>query len=116
MASAASPKRMVSSVFITLASPHQATVTKQQPALQANSAAARDKRVSQGDSVPAHRPKQDMFASDTHSTVNSKNWTHGARAPDPESPKLVQTGSTKEKPQEDQKQWSSPGIYNQNSF
>ncbi|XP_037535428.1 filamin-binding LIM protein 1 [Nematolebias whitei] len=109
MATAASPKRMVSSVFITLASPHRATVTKQQPALQANSASARDKRVSQGDSVPVHRPKQDQFF-DNHSTVNSKNWTHGTRASDPQSPKLVQTGSTKAKLQEDQKQWSAPEL------
>uniref|UniRef100_A0A3B4FMS3 Filamin binding LIM protein 1 n=1 Tax=Pundamilia nyererei TaxID=303518 RepID=A0A3B4FMS3_9CICH len=41
MASAAPPKRVVSSVFITLASPHRATVTpQQQPALQAHSAPA----------------------------------------------------------------------------
>lgn len=100
---------MVSSVFITLASPHRATVTKQQPALQANSASARDKRVSQGDSVPVHRPKQDQVF-DTHSSVNSTNWTHGTQGSDLQSPKLVQTGPTKAKLQEDQKQWSAPGI------
>ncbi|XP_004544812.2 filamin-binding LIM protein 1 [Maylandia zebra] len=61
MASAAPPKRVVSSVFITLASPHRATVTpQQQPALQAHSAPAREKlhpavRVSPGDSIPALR-------------------------------------------------------------
>lgn len=42
MASAASPKRMVSSVFITLAPPYRATVTQQQSALQARSTPARD--------------------------------------------------------------------------
>ncbi|XP_017271243.1 filamin-binding LIM protein 1 isoform X2 [Kryptolebias marmoratus] len=110
MASAAPPKRMVSSVFITLASPHRATVTQQQPALQANSAPAREKRASQGDDVPAHRPKkQEPPPPGAHSNVNSKRWTHGTRASDLQSPKPVQTGSTKAKLREDQKQRGSPG-------
>ncbi|XP_028303195.1 filamin-binding LIM protein 1 [Gouania willdenowi] len=44
MASAATPKRMVSSVFITLAAPHQATMTQQQSRLQAQSSPTRDKQ------------------------------------------------------------------------
>ncbi|CAN9511749.1 unnamed protein product [Ophioblennius macclurei] len=74
MASAATPKRMVSSVFITLASPHRATVTQQQPALQAQSTLSRDKqhtahRVSPGDSSPAFRHQTEEH---THSGVKSK--------------------------------------------
>uniref|UniRef100_A0A3Q0SNE8 Filamin binding LIM protein 1 n=1 Tax=Amphilophus citrinellus TaxID=61819 RepID=A0A3Q0SNE8_AMPCI len=77
MASAAPPKRMVSSVFITLASPHQAIVTPQreqpQPALQAHSAPAREKqhpaaRMSPGDkslseesALPPPPPAQESF-------------------------------------------------------
>uniref|UniRef100_A0A8C2Z9D4 Filamin binding LIM protein 1 n=1 Tax=Cyclopterus lumpus TaxID=8103 RepID=A0A8C2Z9D4_CYCLU len=72
MASAAPPKRMVSSVFITLAAPHRATVTQQQPVLQAHSGAVRDKphtavRVSPSDNVPAVRhKKEDDQQSESH--------------------------------------------------
>lgn len=98
MASAAPPKRMVSSFFITLASPHRATVTQQQPSLQAHSAPARDKqhstvRVSPtSDNVPV-----------SHGSVDSKGWTHAggsARASDPRSPKTAQPGPSRGKLQE----------------
>lgn len=63
MASTASPKRMVSSVFITLAPPYRATVTQQQSALQAHSTATRDPqcsaaRVGAGDDVRFTRPQR----------------------------------------------------------
>ncbi|CAL8338574.1 unnamed protein product [Merluccius merluccius] len=44
MASATQPKRMVSSVFITLAPPYRATLTKPQHALQTHQAPARDQQ------------------------------------------------------------------------
>ncbi|KAG7261907.1 hypothetical protein CRUP_026436, partial [Coryphaenoides rupestris] len=44
MASAAQPKRMVSSVFITLAPPYRATLTKPQHTLQTHQAPARDQQ------------------------------------------------------------------------
>ncbi|CAL8337080.1 unnamed protein product [Lota lota] len=44
MASATQPKRMVSSVFITLAPPYRATLSKPQHALQTHRAPARDQK------------------------------------------------------------------------
>ena len=44
MASATQPKRMVSSVFITLAPPYRATLTKPQHTLQTHQASARDQQ------------------------------------------------------------------------
>uniref|UniRef100_A0A8C4EK92 Filamin binding LIM protein 1 n=1 Tax=Dicentrarchus labrax TaxID=13489 RepID=A0A8C4EK92_DICLA len=98
MASAAPPKRMVSSFFITLASPHRATVTQQQPALQAHSTPARDKqhaaaRISPSDNTPALRhKKEDHSQPESYGSVDSKGWAHGgasAPASDPQSPKPV---------------------------
>lgn len=103
MASAASPKRMVSSVFITLASPYRATVTQQQPALQAHSAPARDKqhtavRVSPTDSIPAvqHR-REDVSPSGSYCSLDSKDRTYAG----PWSPKPAQPGSNSGKLQVD---------------
>uniref|UniRef100_UPI0037E90F1B filamin-binding LIM protein 1 n=1 Tax=Semicossyphus pulcher TaxID=241346 RepID=UPI0037E90F1B len=102
MASAAPPKRMVSSVFITLASPHRATLTQQKPALQAHSAPAREKqhtavRVSPSDSIPALRQKKDdPSQSESHGGVDGKGRTRAAastRASDPQSPKPAQPGA-----------------------
>ncbi|CAI5687797.1 filamin-binding LIM protein 1 [Oreochromis niloticus] len=84
MASAAPPKRVVSSVFITLASPHRATVTpQQQPALQAHSAPAREKqhpavRVSPGDSIPAlrHSREDKSLPSESYGSLKSKGLTN----------------------------------------
>ncbi|XP_031143420.1 filamin-binding LIM protein 1 isoform X1 [Sander lucioperca] len=107
MASAAPPKRMVSSVFITLASPHQATVTQQQPVLQAHSAPARDKqhtavRVSPSDNIPAFRhKKEDHSQSESYGSVDSKDWTRTARTSDPQSPKPAQPGPSRGTLQED---------------
>ncbi|CAK6955494.1 filamin-binding LIM protein 1 [Scomber scombrus] len=110
MASAASPKRMVSSVFITLASPYRATVTQQQPALQAHSVPARDEqhtavRVNPSDSVPALRQKkEDHSPSDIYARVDKKGRTPAgapARASEPQSPKTVQPGPSRGKLQED---------------
>ncbi|XP_070758894.1 filamin-binding LIM protein 1 [Enoplosus armatus] len=110
MASAAPQKRMVSSFFITLASPHRATVTQQQPTLQAHSAPARDKqhtavRVSPSDTIPSlRRKKEDHSQSESHGSVGSKGRTDegaSARASDPQSPKPAQPGPSRAKLQED---------------
>ncbi|XP_071782006.1 filamin-binding LIM protein 1 [Centroberyx gerrardi] len=93
MASAASPKKMVSSVFITLASPHGATVTQQQHALQTHDAPARDKqhaavRVNPSDSTYAlsqRRKKEGGSPSESCSSTDSVGRTHAgglARASD----------------------------------
>ncbi|KAM7422603.1 hypothetical protein PAMA_010578 [Pampus argenteus] len=104
MASAASPKRMVSSVFITLASPYRATVTQQQPALQAHSATARDEqhtavRVNPSDSIPALRQKKE-----DHGRAERKGQSlagASAQASEPQSPTPVQPGPSRRKLQED---------------
>nr|XP_020463479.1 filamin-binding LIM protein 1 [Monopterus albus] len=110
MASAAPPKRMVSSVFITLASPYQATVTQQQPTLQAHSAPAIDKqhsavRVGPNDSVPAPRhKKEDHSPSKSYGSIESKDRTHAgslAGALSPQTPKSTQSGPSRGKQQED---------------
>ncbi|XP_053291397.1 filamin-binding LIM protein 1 [Pleuronectes platessa] len=97
MASAASPKRMVSSFFITLASPYRATVTQQQqPTLQAHSSPARDKqhtavRVSPSESVPVLRHRKEDFLS----SHNSKDRGHAGALTNvsgPQSSKPAQTG------------------------
>ncbi|XP_051272386.1 filamin-binding LIM protein 1 [Dicentrarchus labrax] len=109
MASAAPPKRMVSSFFITLASPHRATVTQQQPALQAHSTPARDKqhaaaRISPSDNTPALRhKKEDHSQPESYGSVDSKGWAHGgasAPASDPQSPKPAQPGTSRGQLQE----------------
>ncbi|XP_059185561.1 filamin-binding LIM protein 1 [Centropristis striata] len=96
MASAASPKRMVSSVFITLSSPHQATVTQQQPVLKAHGAPARDKqqsavRISPADNIPAVRhKKEDHSQAESYGSKDSKDrtpTTAPAQASDLQSPK-----------------------------
>ncbi|XP_028262392.1 filamin-binding LIM protein 1 [Parambassis ranga] len=116
MASAAPPKRMVSSVFITLASPYRATVTQQQPALQAHSAPARDKQlaavrvspVSPGSSIhPLRRTTEDQSPPGSYSSSNSPGRTHegpSARAPNPQSPKPAQPGPVKPQQQEEKRQ------------
>ncbi|KAE8298557.1 Filamin-binding LIM protein 1 [Larimichthys crocea] len=113
MASAAPQKRMVSSFFITLASPHRATVTQQQPALQAHSAPARDKqhtavRVSPSDNIPSLRHKKEEHSqSESHGGVDSKGRTHArasVQASDPQSPKPAQPGLSRGKLQEDDKE------------
>lgn len=119
MASAAPPKRMVSSVFITLAAPHRATGTQQQPALQAHTALPRNKQdrsagISSGDYVPALRHKTENHSTsspDSYSSVNSKDWTHER----PQSLRHTQTASSKAQLQEEkfQKKRSSPGIHDQ---
>lgn len=74
MATAASPKRMVSSVFITLASPHRGTVTQQQqPPLQTQSSSVLDNQQS------AVRVSPNATA--THKKDNNKSLnTNGIRA------------------------------------
>lgn len=110
MASAASPKRMVSSVFITLASPHRATVRQQPPVLQAHSDLARDKqhtavRVSPSENIPAvRRKKEDQSQSEAYSSVDSKARTctgAPARTSGPQTPKPAQPGPSRTKLQED---------------
>lgn len=75
MASMASPKRMVSSVFITLAPPYRATVTQQQ---SAHNTAARDPqraaaRVGPGDDVHFTRPQRgDHVKAESHQGPDNK--------------------------------------------
>lgn len=124
MASAAPQKRMVSSVFITLSSPHRATVTQQQqqPPLYSHGGPAADRkhtpaRVSPaGDNISALRHKaEDLSPSNTHSSGNNNSWTRvgpWAKASDPQSkPQPVQTGPAKAEVRE--KKLSSTGIHNQ---
>ncbi|XP_026162293.1 filamin-binding LIM protein 1 isoform X2 [Mastacembelus armatus] len=117
MASAAPPKRMVSSVFITLASPHRATVTQQQHTLQAHSAPARDKqhtavRVNPTDSIHAPRhKKEDHSPSESHSSIDSKDRTHAgasARASGPQCPIAAQPEPSRAKLQEDGRELFPP--------
>ncbi|XP_029906583.1 filamin-binding LIM protein 1 isoform X2 [Myripristis murdjan] len=82
MASAATPKRMVSSVFITLASPHRATVTQQQHAIQTHNAPSIDKphavmRVNPGDSIHAlsQRHKKEAPSPESCGSTDSVGWT-----------------------------------------
>lgn len=112
MASAAPPKRMVSSFFITLASPHRATVTQQQPALQAHSAPARDMqhtavRVNPSDSIPSLKhKKEDRSQAESYGVVDSKGRTRAgasARALYPQSPKPAESEPRRGKLQEDNK-------------
>lgn len=111
---------MVSSVFITLASPYRATVTQQQPALQAHSASARDQqhtavRVSPGDSKPALRHKrEERSPSESYGSGNSKDRTlseTSARTSDPQSPKTTQPGPSRGQQQEKKDQSSAPEIF-----
>lgn len=87
MTSAAPQKRMVSSFFITLASPHRATVTQQQPALQAHSSPACDTqhravRVHPSDSIPSARhKKEDHSQTETHGGLNGRGCPAGASVP-----------------------------------
>ncbi|XP_029287154.1 filamin-binding LIM protein 1 [Cottoperca gobio] len=110
MASAAPSKRMVSSVFITLASPHQATLTQHQPILQAHSVSARDKqhtavRVSPSDNIPVIRQKKEEYSqSESYGSVESKGRTRkgsSTRVSDPQSPKPAQPGPSRGKLQDD---------------
>lgn len=125
MASAASPKRMVSSVFITLASPYRATVTQQHPALQAHSAPARDEqhtavRVNPSDSIPSLRQKkEDHSPPETYGRVDRKGRTlagTSTRASEPQSPKPAQPGLSRGKLQEDKDNKDAAGIQKKRIF
>lgn len=122
MASAAPPKRVVSSVFITLASPHRATVTpQQQPALQAHSAPAREKlhpavRVSPGDSIPAlrHSREDKSPPSESNGGLKIKGLTNAGSlalvsGPQSHNPPKHEPGKTQLQEKNDQR--SSSGIY-----
>lgn len=118
MASAAPQKRMVSSFFITLASPHRATVTQQQPALQAHSAPARDKqhtavRVSPSDNIPSLRlKKEDHSQAEAYGSRDSKGRVHAGasvRASDPQSPIPAQPVPSRGRLQEDDR--GAAGIH-----
>lgn len=118
MASAAPQKRMVSSFFITLASPHRATVTQQQPAFQSHSAPARDTQhmavqVSPSDNVPSLRRKKEdhLGQAESYGIADSKERSRsGASAWDshPQSPKPAGPGSNRGKLQQENR--GSAGI------
>lgn len=113
MASAASPKRMVSSVFITLATPCRATVTQQQqPALQAHSAAACDPqrtaaRVGPGDGVRSARLQRgDHSQAESHEGAGSKGRPgvgSSSKALHPQSAQLPDVGLNRGKVQRQNK-------------
>ncbi|XP_056885397.1 filamin-binding LIM protein 1 isoform X1 [Takifugu flavidus] len=109
MASAAPQKRMVSSFFITLASPHRATVTQQQPVLQAHSSPACDTqhtavRVHPGDSIPsARRKKEDCSQPGTQGGLDSEGWSPAAASVPvfpPQSPKPTEPECSRGNPRE----------------
>ncbi|RVE73169.1 hypothetical protein OJAV_G00048210 [Oryzias javanicus] len=79
MAAAAPPKRMVSSVFITLASPHRATVTPRRPSLKAYSsqpgAETRETPSRAGPEGSSPVLRQDHSPSDSCGSVNGKSRT-----------------------------------------
>ncbi|KAF7665859.1 hypothetical protein LDENG_00129380 [Lucifuga dentata] len=93
MASAAPPKRMVSSVFITLASPCRATVTQQQHTLQTHSAPTRDK---QHTAVPSLRcQKEGQSPSESYNSADSTGRNHAGaliQTSESQSPKTAQPG------------------------
>lgn len=104
MATAAPPKRMVSSVFITLASPHRGTVTQQQqPTLQAHSSPVRDSQqtavqISPASTVPTAVQKKDK-SSTNGIRAKSKNETPAGSSIQASAPsRIVQPGSTLAKP------------------
>lgn len=112
MASAAPPKRMVSSVFITLASPYRATMTQQQPALQAHSAPARDSqhaavRVSPTDNIQSLRlKKEDHSQAESYGAADRKGRTRvgsSSKALHPHSPQPSESVSYRGKLQQHNK-------------
>ncbi|XP_068598922.1 filamin-binding LIM protein 1 [Brachionichthys hirsutus] len=108
MATAAPPKRVVSSFFITLASPQRGTVTQQQqPALQTHS---RDKqhasvRVSPTDSIPSIRHKKEgHLQAEPYGGLNRNGKTQtgaATRGSDPQNPRATRPGLSGGKLQED---------------
>ncbi|XP_029946880.1 filamin-binding LIM protein 1-like, partial [Salarias fasciatus] len=100
MASAAPPKRMVSSVFITLASPHRATVTpQQQPALQAQSSPP------ETSSTPRQtRPK-------VQSKAGSRDRTRAAALSQASGPTLGKSVPGKSSLQKEEDQRSPPELF-----
>ncbi|XP_074532593.1 filamin-binding LIM protein 1 [Halichoeres trimaculatus] len=101
MASAALPKRMVSSVFITLVTPQRATLTQQKPVLQAHSSPAREKqqtavRVSPSDSITDTRQKKDSI-SESNGSADSRGQAHAAASARVSGPAPAQHGSNREK-------------------
>lgn len=111
---------MVSSFFITLASPHRATVTQQQPALQVHSSPASDMRhtavrVDPSDNIPSLRQKKEDHSQTEN--LESKARTHSgasAQALYPQSPKPAEPGSSRGKLQEDNK--NAAGIHDEICF
>ncbi|XP_034022428.1 filamin-binding LIM protein 1 isoform X2 [Thalassophryne amazonica] len=111
MTSTASPKKMVSSVFITLSSPHRATVTQpqqQQNSGQTHSVAARDKQcaVTRGDpSKPAFRhKKQEQLPSEPNTSTDSTARPHpgaSVQISQPQTWKPTNSGLTKAEVQEE---------------
>uniref|UniRef100_A0A3P9IXS4 Filamin binding LIM protein 1 n=1 Tax=Oryzias latipes TaxID=8090 RepID=A0A3P9IXS4_ORYLA len=111
MASADPPKRVVSSVFITLASPHRATVTQRLPSLKAYSlqlgAETQDtpSRTSPAGGLPGLRHRtEDHSPSDTRGSVNGKSRTHAK----PRTPTPAQSGQQENA---DQTKRCSPGLF-----
>lgn len=112
MASAAPQKRMVSSVFITLSSPHRATVTQQQQ--PARHSGPDRQHSAAGDDLSSLRRR----AAETSPASTDRNWTGvgpRAKASGPQSqPQPASTGPTKAEVQE--KNRNSSGIHDRACF
>uniref|UniRef100_A0A8C6WG16 Filamin binding LIM protein 1 n=1 Tax=Neogobius melanostomus TaxID=47308 RepID=A0A8C6WG16_9GOBI len=104
MATAVPPKKMVSSVFITLATPHRGTVTQQQqqPTLQAHSSPVRDNqqtavRISPANTIPTAAQKKDRVSTNGV-RAKSKDESPAGLSMQASAPSRVQPGSTRAKP------------------
>ncbi|KAK7916654.1 hypothetical protein WMY93_012415 [Mugilogobius chulae] len=108
MATAAPPKRMVSSVFITLASPYRGTVTQQQkPNLQAHTSPVIDNqqtavRISPTNTTPTATQKTDANSTNRIRTKTKNEATVGASKQAPS--RVAQSASNTAKHQEGTKQ------------
>ncbi|XP_008407983.1 filamin-binding LIM protein 1 isoform X3 [Poecilia reticulata] len=113
MASAAPQKRMVSSVFITLSSPHRATVTQQQqqqqPALRTHGGPDRQHNTAGDDLSSLRRRAEEMSPTNT-----GRNWIGAgprAKASGPQSqPRPAPTGATKAEVQEKSRSSSDAAL------
>lgn len=99
MATAVPPKRMVSSVFITLASPHRGTVTQQQqPSHQAHSSPVRNNqqtavRIGSANTVPPPVQKKDKSTNELRAE-HKEERVLSSSTQDSSLPRVVQSGLT----------------------
>lgn len=104
MASPASPKKVVSSVFITLAAPHQANGTRKHPTNQSNSVKDKQDTAARFNQSDLRQKKEDHSPLTSHSSGDSKGWVHAGTSPRAsglQTPTPVQPGPNRGKLQED---------------